>query len=382
MGTGEPEINIALAEVLNSMRRRWTASAERLGAFIGSHRVPDVLVTEQGVAPVVAETEVLPALTVESDAISKLGAELSNGSVVAAVVAARLPIRLRDAAQEQLRADLRSATDLEYALFTSSSADAYNRFPSSGWLVGTVADLASLIYEAAIPEPHIDAAATELERGVSAAARSLSETIDAHPKVSPAVAAALRQQDNDQTRRMAMTIVANAFVFHESLAGSYDIQTVDELRNESGRLIKTAVLDEWRRILDVNYWPIFDIAGKIVTPLPQADAAIILEGLARTAGTLVVAGVTRSHDLSGRVFQRLVADRKFLATFHTRPQAATLLTSVALTTGGSWADPARVEAYRIADLACGTGTLLSAAYRRVRLLHEHAGGDAETITRE
>jgi hypothetical protein len=38
-----------------------------------------------------------------------------------------------------------------------------------------------------------------------------------------------------------------------------------------------------------------------------------------------------------------------------------------------------VTALRIADFACGTGTLLSAAYRRISQLHEAAGGDAEVI---
>ena len=34
---------------------------------------------------------------------------------------------------------------------------------------------------------------------------------------------------------------------------------------------------------------------------------------------------------------------------------------------------------RYTDFACGTGTLLSAAYRRISQLHEASGGDAEMI---
>ncbi|MFH1383029.1 MAG: hypothetical protein ABIH70_09105, partial [Chloroflexota bacterium] len=47
--------------------------------------------------------------------------------------------------------------------------------------------------------------------------------------------------------------------------------------------------------------------------------------------------------------------------------------------GGSWSKEKEVTALRIADFACGTGTLLSAAYRRISQLHEAAGGDAEVI---
>jgi hypothetical protein len=379
VATSETEMNAALAEVLNEMRRRWLASGEVLGAFTGTARHPDVLVTEPGVAPVVVETEVLPANSVEFDALGRLGETLTNGAVVTAAVAMRLPVRFRDSSRAQLRAELRAAKDLEYALLIGTHVHHSERFPSKGWLLGTVEDLAALIYDAAIPEPAIDAASTRLEVGVTAAATLLGQTIALHTDVAGAISGALRQQDGEQTRRMAMTIVANALVFHESLAGSFGVRTVDQLRNEMGALSKTTLLDEWRKILAVNYWPIFDIAQQIVIPLPQSDAAGILDILSRTSAALVAAGVTRSHDLSGRVFQRLVADRKFLATFYTRPQAAALLAALALPNSVLGNDPSKAGKFVVADFACGTGTLLAAAYRRIRLSHEHAGGDAEAI---
>ena len=92
----------------------------------------------------------------------------------------------------------------------------------------------------------------------------------------------------------------------------------------------------------------------------------------------------RSHDLTGAVFQRLIADRKFLAAYYTTPAAAALLVGLAITpdrppAGGSWANADDVKTLRIADFACGTGTLLSTAYQRVGQLHELAGGDAEAL---
>ena len=41
-----------------------------------------------------------------------------------------------------------------------------------------------------------------------------------------------------------------------------------------------------------------------------------------TAQRVDAAGVTNAHDLTGRIFQRLIADRKYLATFYTLPAAA------------------------------------------------------------
>ena len=86
------------------------------------------------------------------------------------------------------------------------------------------------------------------------------------------------------------------------------------------------------------------------------------------------------HDLAGRMFQQLIADRKFLATFYTLPPSAAMIAELAADKlDTDWADPAAVTALRAADLACGTGTLLSAAYQAIRSRHRRAGGDDAVI---
>jgi surface antigen len=45
----------------------------------------------------------------------------------------------------------------------------------------------------------------------------------------------------------------------------------------------------------------------------------------------------------------------------------------------SWASAEDLPSIRVADFACGTGTLLSTAYQRIGQLHELAGGDAEAL---
>ena len=104
-----------------------------------------------------------------------------------------------------------------------------------------------------------------------------------------------------------------------------------------------------------------------------------LRVMRRTADRLIALGVSQSHDLSGTVFQRLIADRKFLATFYTRPESAALLAHLAIPDDGGWGDAERVKDFRIADYACGTGTLIHAAYRRLNQLHWLAGGEPERL---
>ena len=376
MATSEPEINIALAETLDALRANWRVSGEQLGRTQGPRRQPDILAVAHGSAPVVIETEVAPAATVEADARARLGVALTDGAIVNAAIAVRVPSRFRDLEGEALRNALRR-TDaaLEYALLSGAAPDRHDRFPDAGWLVGGATDLARLAYQASIPLRAIENAANRLQQGVTAAAERLSETIELRPDVGPWIAERLQQEDGVQTRRMAMTIVTNALVFHANLAGSHGIQPLDALRNpNSERFSKMAVLNEWRKILRVNYYPIFDIAHQIMLQMPEGLASDVFGLLSSTASELISEGVTRSHDLSGVVFQRLIADRKFLATFYTTPPAAALLATLALPDR-----EADYDQFKIGDFSCGTGTLLSAGYRRLVTLRESRGGSGEDL---
>jgi hypothetical protein len=121
--THEHTINDALAEVLRNSRRSWrdstTVCSENTGAIKGSSSRPDVVVAERHVSPVVIETEVLPAATVETDAKTRLGQQLrANGRIILSSVAVRLPTVLRSLQGKALRKALETKNDLEIAMYT------------------------------------------------------------------------------------------------------------------------------------------------------------------------------------------------------------------------------------------------------------------------
>ena len=100
-----------------------------------------------------------------------------------------------------------------------------------------------------------------------------------------------------------------------------------------------------------------------------------------TAQAVNATGVENAHDLTGRIFQRLIADRKYLATFYTLPASAALLArlAVAKLQGIDWSNAEEIGKLRVGDFACGTGALLSAVYDQVAARHERAGGDARKL---
>ena len=183
-----------------------------------------------------------------------------------------------------------------------------------------------------------------------------------------------------QTYRMAGAIVANAMVFHKRLVGLHDVKPLSILCSTSVANPKSNILDAWTQILKINYWPIFSIARDIVEQLPAAEASQLLSNLRLTVEDVAATGANQAHDLTGRIFQRLIADRKYLATFYTLPASAALLARLAVSKMDvDWSDADAIGKLRIGDFACGTGALLSAVYEQIATKHESAGGDLAAL---
>ena len=142
-------------------------------------------------------------------------------------------------------------------------------------------------------------------------------------------------------------------------------------------LNKGILLDQWEKILDINYWPIFHIAQELLLDLPMDAVAAMLPGMLATADRMQPA--MRQNDIAGIVFQRLIADRKTLKTYYTRPESAVFVAHLGVHDDLDWSDPGVVKDYRIADYACGTGGLVLAAYQRVRDLHRSHGGSPDKL---
>ena len=380
----ENQLNGRIATLMGRVARRWRVHGENKGAFQGSQKQPDILIVQPGAQPVVIENEYLPANTVEVEARDRLGESLDATVIQAsgrinAAVALRSPVELRECAGlDDVDAMLERGVTLEYALLAGPGGVDYTRFPKSGFIRGSIRDLAAFVEYAATPEDAVQRAVAILEAGVSDAAAILLQA-EALRGTQTAISDHLKQTHGEQTLRMAATIMVNALVFHQNLAGQHGVRNLDQIASD-GVLTQGGVLEEWRKILGVNYWSIFNIASDLLRSInPPGMAVDALRVMRRTADRLVALGVTQSHDLSGTVFQKLIADRKFLATFYTRPEAAALLAHLAIPDDGGWSDPERVRDFRIADYACGTGTLIHAAYRRMNQLHWLADGDPETL---
>ena len=381
--TAEIAFNSEFAKLLRSKHPRWhdRIGVEQTNVFTEAAALqPDIIVLHPGGLPVNIETEFTPAHTVEQDARQRLGKTLKQtGDCIEQAIAVRIPSALASTSQSGLEKEIQK-TELEFCIL-SGNPENPDRWPKAGWLQGTVDDLSAFIELAALSENRISQGMQILEEGIDQAAGKLREACTDAPGTLTSIAQELHQKDGPQTSRMAMAILANALTFHSAVAGAHEIDTLDQIRDQSGRLSKRRLLECWRHVLtNINYWPIFKIASDILLPIRNGTAQEILGRLSMVATELVSLGATSQHDLCGRMFQRLISDRKFLATFYTFPSSAALLAELAVARlDMDWSDRDALTALRIADLACGTGALLNATYQAVLSRYRRKGGDDREI---
>lgn len=386
--TSEKALNALLAQALEWRHPRWKVNAEQSGVLAGQlGRAPDIVITPSGGeagSPVLIETEYEPAGTVDSDACARLGSALSrSGYVVEQVVALRMPIRLADVSPADLPAEIAKA-EFGYRLISARGEAKPARFPPEGWIQGTVDDLAGFCERIALNEHLLDSAVALLEETITMAASGLrTALIPNREAVLELIAETLHQAEDHQTVCMGVAIIANALLFQTTIAGSsHTLSDGSEYIVPSPKEgnSRADVREAWGEVLEINYWPIFAIASEVLADIPHAEAMHMIGLLTRATSQLAKYGVTSTGDMAGQMFGKLIADRKFLATFYTLPSSAHLLAELAAARlDVNYADPDGVASLRVADLACGTGTLLTAAYRRIMARVRRAGSNDEDL---
>ena len=174
------------------------------------------------------------------------------------------------------------------------------------------------------------------------------------------IAQILRMDDGEKAARTAALIIIHAV-------------TQTHQRHERGA---AATLRHWEQTIKLgsklHFLPIIPMALRLAQAIPDSRLDQAIE-IARDAAPWV------NLQQIGRETQELAPKRRQLAVYHTSPESAALMAHLAIPNDRDWGDPGRITGYRIADYACGTGELLTAAYRHIRELHGRAGGDPSEI---
>ena len=389
----ETTITNELVNILRHMRHGWELETE-VNAFIKGNSELDAIVIERGREPVGIEAKFATTTNAKNliaQAETRLVLELETeyhvvGKILNNVIAILYPDRFKTVSGADINPQLRAADDLQYKL-VNTVGDTVGHFPENGWAKGTVGDIANALHVRAMPNSHLEAAAEEMEKSVNKAAYLLEDAIVDHPAIAKKIETILHQEvfskaednteekPNIQTLRMAALIITDAFVFQSSLAGKAEMESGCSLRQLLPIIDYADVITDWNTILKVNYRPIFEDACDLVEALATDDRLVkpILTLLCEAARDLVDTGIAQIHELSGKVFQKLITDRKYVKANYTLPESAVLLSTLVMP------ELPKDKLPKVADFACGTGALLDRVYQRILSLYEQSGGNGRNI---
>ena len=181
--------------------------------------------------------------------------------------------------------------------------------------------------------------------------------------------AKMPSEDDQRVARIASLGLANAMIFQEVLS------TTDARVSGLKKLLQrpdfaSALSNEWKMIIDdIDYIPIFKIGYEIlINTSSTATFDDSLRKMAEMALRITSRRAALRHDLMGRIYHLLLSDAKYFGAFYTMVPSATLLLSLTFSSDDwsiDWSDLDAIRSLRIADLACGTGTLLKASMESV-----------------
>lgn len=392
--TDEKVVNGELARALDARHPRWSVAAEQTKLLSSSrNKKLDVLVdpAEPGLLPLPIETKFGATSAVEADADGRIGEVLASSNVVVRrALAVRLPSSLRAATGQRLT-DLVSDASTTYEWCVKSKNDPSDaneqpgRWPKTGWLSGNVDEFARFCELLLVDDVGLARAATQMDDTVHALAELLQRRTADWAKLANA-ANVVGQEHNEQTARMVLTLLANAFLFERAIDGTVDPNTHQPLPVSSRSDTRAAVSKNWQTILNYNYWPIFQIAKQALDVGFSHRTAVaqhtgVIPQLVDLADDLARYGITATGDIAGQMFGKLITDRGYLATFYTLPSSAYLMAELV---AGQLTRTRQMptclddlDGFRVGDLACGTGALLTALYQRVAARIRSAGNDDE-----
>lgn len=278
----------------------------------------------------------------------------------------------------------KGAPILDYASHHKGESGEVTRFPETGYISGSARDLAIFAAGAAVPKKNVEDVAEKVVEDIKKAAGVLEHRM---PESALASLSDMVSVKNPQDALQTVGVLWLDAMLVQSHLARMETQGVEplELKVKATRLI-----EQWERILEKNWRSIFQRAIEALAKASNWDAGATQEALdiLVNATKEVEAGNLGEYiNVGGELFPKVSPDRKEAAAFYTRPATAEFLSALLireadLASPDKWGDPDLFSTLRVADLACGTGTLLRAAYRRIRTLSElHGNKSREGIAR-
>ena len=253
----------------------------------------------------------------------------------------------------------------------------------TGWMETGITGLAFILNEAVqfiIGEEDVTRAIDEIEQGINDFVESVKSVdrekqvaknlYDAFYKLYGLSVGEYEKIDELIYAKAGLTVLLS-ITFYQSVRAQIGLSSISGLCRQYG--LRLGLKRSFEEILKVDYEPVYNLAIQVVEALPEAVSSA-LRRIVELAEKCASKRALLKKDFSGKIYHKIVGDwaiRKNFATYFTTVPAAYLLAYLAVFTRtgifSEFKEPAKVG-----DLACGSGTLLTATYSALKDLYVYS----------
>ena len=355
-------------------------------------RRPDILILDETSPPVVIECSYSQS-DADTDAQARLGCITKSGhDEIKTAISLHIPPEFRKLRLSEVNRELTSGAPINYALYqriqnknpaANNGSITAHRWPTHGFVTGTVFDLVAILSAAALPKEDIEIVASEVAKLIEEAAEGLELALLQPTQKS--IASTVHQRSVLKGLRTTMVLWLNALLTQQRLH-SQGVSGIPPLHFGMAPNLPSDYVTRWREIIETNWRSIFDPAASVLEIAGNADpraTAQALHVVITAVEKIEVARLGLHINAGAELFPKLSEDRKQAAAFYTQSATAELLANLTILqetlAPEDWRNGELFRERRLADLACGTGTLLRAGYRRIVAFHEQHEGSLESL---
>ena len=384
----EEVFNYKLRDALKNSTAQWQGApehaflAERTGTLKDAGKKVDILVQVEGL-PIVAIESSYDRNDADKDAMARLAQETARGELIKTAVAVEIPEEFRNFDRGDTGAALMRCRHLGYMMYQYlPKANDIRRLPEHGFFEGSVFNLSHLINSAVVAKEVLDDEADKVADLVRHAAHRLEDALSMEQQRE--LAGVVYQRTPFKGLQTTAVLWLNALLTMQRLQ-KQNVPEVPRLPYivKDAMVDPRPMLDAWVKIWRKNWRSIF---GPAITALRRAmtygfhATADALGLLLNAVQNIELMQLGQNVHIGAELFPKLSEDRKETAAFYTQASTAELLATLTIRPQDLPHKGADLfDTFRVGDLACGTGTLLRAAYQQIKAIHEWSGGDAQSV---
>ena len=185
---------------------------------------------------------------------------------------------------------------------------------------------------------------------------------------------------------IAALLMMNAAMLHQRISAGRWMPRINNLSDvKNSPNVVRQIIRDWNQIMSHDFRPVFEPALEAIYAVENEGKLAGLERALRhitaEAERIAEAYADMGADHAGPLFNRVIGNQASDGAFFTRPTAASIAARLTLDALGDqdWTDPDVWRRHKTVDLACGSGTLLTAMLTDMKRRAREQGADENLL---